>query len=88
MLNRRGFFGRTIGGGSLLALGAAVPEFLSATAHAADSQPQSNDNILVLVEMAGGNDGLNTVVPVGDELYHKARPTLASLPSPCSSVRG
>jgi uncharacterized protein (DUF1501 family) len=26
--------------------------------------------------MTGGNDGLNTVIPYGDDLYHKARPTL------------
>src|SRR5436853_1625673 len=28
------------------------------------------------VQMAGGNDGLNTVVPFGDSLYHQMRPTL------------
>ena len=26
--------------------------------------------------MTGGNDGLNTVIPYADDLYHKARPTL------------
>ena len=31
---------------------------------------------MVLVMLGGGNDGLNTVVPVGDPLYAKARPTL------------
>ncbi len=30
-----------------------------------------------MVELTGGNDGLNTVAPYGDDLYHKARPTLA-----------
>src|SRR5439155_6532955 len=34
------------------------------------------DTVLVVVEMTGGNDGLNTVAPYGDDLYHKARPTL------------
>ena len=33
--------------------------------------------ILVVVQLAGGNDGLNTVVPFGDDAYHKARPRLA-----------
>jgi hypothetical protein len=33
--------------------------------------------ILVVVQLAGGNDGLNTVVPYGDDAYHKARPRLA-----------
>lgn len=35
------------------------------------------DEILVVLQMAGGNDGLNTVVPFADEAYQKARPTLA-----------
>ena len=32
---------------------------------------------LVLVELQGGNDGLNTVVPFNDDTYKKLRPTLA-----------
>jgi uncharacterized protein (DUF1501 family) len=37
----------------------------------------TSDRILIVVQMAGGNDGLNTVVPFGDPLYHQMRPTLA-----------
>ena len=33
--------------------------------------------MLVLLELRGGNDGLNTVAPVRDPLYQQARPTLA-----------
>ena len=33
--------------------------------------------LLVLLELRGGNDGLNTVAPVRDPLYQQARPTLA-----------
>jgi len=33
---------------------------------------------LVLIQLAGGNDGLNTLVPLGDEAYHRARPTSAA----------
>lgn len=33
-------------------------------------------NVLVVIELSGGNDGLNTIVPHGDDLYHAARPTL------------
>jgi uncharacterized protein (DUF1501 family) len=36
----------------------------------------SNDRILVVVQLSGGNDGLNTVVPYRNELYQKARPKL------------
>jgi uncharacterized protein (DUF1501 family) len=33
--------------------------------------------VLILLELRGGNDGFNTVIPVEDALYHQARPTLA-----------
>ncbi|GCF07642.1 DUF1501 domain-containing protein [Dictyobacter arantiisoli] len=36
----------------------------------------SNDHTLIVVQMAGGNDGLNTVVPYTDSTYHKLRPTI------------
>ena len=36
-----------------------------------------DDTILVVLQLAGGNDGLNTLVPFGDDAYHKARPRLA-----------
>lgn len=73
MLNRRELLVRTLKGSSLVAMGALVPEFVANTARAA---APGKDNILVVVEMTGGNDGLNTVVPHRDDLYHKARPTL------------
>src|SRR5262249_1186457 len=60
-------------GSSLLALSAVVPQFVARTAQAA---APGKDNILVVVEMTGGNDGLNTVIPYADDVYHKARPTL------------
>lgn len=34
------------------------------------------DHILVVVQLAGGNDGLNTVIPFGDGAYYKARPSI------------
>ena len=35
-----------------------------------------DDRAVVLIELTGGNDGLNTVVPYADDLYHRARPAL------------
>ena len=37
----------------------------------------AGDRTLIVVQMAGGNDGLNTVIPFGDPLYHQMRPTLS-----------
>src|SRR5258708_30483658 len=73
MFTRRQFLTRTLQGSSLVALSSVVPMFVARTAQAAEP---GKDNILVVVEMSGGNDGLNTVIPYADDLYHKARPTL------------
>src|ERR1700740_2126132 len=73
MFTRRQFLTHTLRNSSLVALGAVVPQFVARTARA--SAP-GKDNILVVLEMTGGNDGLNTVIPYADDLYHKARPTL------------
>jgi uncharacterized protein (DUF1501 family) len=73
MFTRRQFLTNTLRGTSLLAFGSVVPQFLVQTARAA---APGKDNILVVIEMTGGNDGLNTVIPYADDLYHKYRPTL------------
>jgi uncharacterized protein (DUF1501 family) len=70
MLSRRTFLSRS----SLLALAPAVPGFLANTARAA--VPQRDGRVLVVVELNGGNDGVNTVVPFADEGYAKHRKTL------------
>lgn len=60
--------------GSLLALTATAPSFLLRGAAAASQG--SGLPILVVVQLAGGNDGLNTVVPFADDAYYRARPRL------------
>ena len=47
----------------------------AATALAAARDP--GERILVVFELSGGNDGLNTVVPYGDDAYYRLRPTIA-----------
>src|SRR5260370_16851429 len=44
-----------------------------ARAAEASRAADANDHVLVVVELAGGNDGLNTVVPFEDALYYKNR---------------
>src|SRR6266576_7339905 len=79
---RREFLRSTVLGG---ALSWTVPAFLANTfsamhAAAADSATQivtgKDASILVVLQMAGGNDGLNTVVPFANDHYRKARPRL------------
>ena len=79
---RREFLRTTVLGG---ALSWTVPTFLSNTftAMQADAESASqiatgkDSPILVILQMAGGNDGLNTVVPYANDHYHRARRTLA-----------
>jgi len=56
----------------------AVPGGMRAYAQAAKQQPAGNigNRVLVLVELKGGNDGLNTVIPYGDETLRRLRPSL------------
>ena len=70
--NRRDFLRQA---SALLAGGAALPAFLRQAALAAAENP-TGDKILVVVQLTGGNDGLNTVVPFADETYHRLRPKL------------
>ena len=74
-LTRRKFLATLTGGSAVISLGGYVPEFL---AQAAAGEPAAGkDTILVVVQLTGGNDGLNTVVPYNHAEYRKARPKLA-----------
>lgn len=46
-------------------------------------QPVSGKDgtILVVLQLAGGNDGLNTLIPYGNDIYHQLRPKLAKKPN-------
>ena len=71
MISRRNFINQSAG---ILALGSTAPGFWRQTARAAEARRDAP--ILVVLELSGGNDGLNTVIPHADDVYHKSRPTL------------
>jgi uncharacterized protein (DUF1501 family) len=74
---RRDLLRLGLGGSALLACGAAVPTFLARSAAALDRTGRRRGRILVVLQLDGGNDGLNTVVPFRDDAYRRARPHLA-----------
>ena len=71
---RREFLSAALGSTAVVSLSGAAPSFLL---RAAASEPTSKqETVLVVVQLSGGNDGLNTIVPYADDAYHKARPEL------------
>lgn len=67
--------------GGVIAVGLTAPRWLSTIAHAdvmrqAQGGKLAKDTVLVVCQLSGGNDGLNTVVPYADRTYYDLRPTL------------
>jgi uncharacterized protein (DUF1501 family) len=75
---RREFLRLGLGSSALLACGTTVPSFLANSAAVLGAQKGKNSkgNVLVVLQLDGGNDGLNTVIPFKDDLYKKHRPKL------------
>ncbi len=72
---RREFLKASLAASGVWAWGLSAPRFLAKSAAAAPDalQPGGNEKILVVVQLTGGNDGLNTVVPFGDDGYGRLR---------------
>lgn len=78
LLSRRDLF--RVGG--LIAIGLTTPRWLSSIAKAdvirhAKGAKAPKDTVLVVCQLSGGNDGLNTVVPWANKTYYELRPQLA-----------
>jgi len=83
-MTRREFVAKGL---TMVAIGVTAPSFITRTALAMGnpwdtaqltSRPGvPDDHILVVVQLGGGNDGLNTVIPFSNDAYYRARPTLA-----------
>src|SRR5437899_9052495 len=80
-LKRRDFLkaGLVFGAGQArLAAGyARVPDAFPRAVYAAKQNGVASDNVLVMIQLAGGNDGLRTLVPLTDPTLHDLRPKLA-----------
>jgi len=86
LATRRVFLQRGL---TLLAVAPTIPTFLDQTVMALTDpfdtkslqQPTGKDGkILVVVQLSGGNDGLSTVIPYGDDRYYQARPAISHKP--------
>ncbi len=73
---RREFLRHSGRGIGLLAFSRFAPSFLVQSTLSAAPAPEKDRSILVLVQLAGGNDGLNTLIPFEDADYYRLRPTL------------
>jgi uncharacterized protein (DUF1501 family) len=67
--------------GGLIAVGLVAPKWLATIAEAdvlklASGGKVANDTVLVVCQLSGGNDGLNTIVPYANKLYYQMRPTI------------
>ena len=74
MLTRRDFLKRSV---VVVSAGLAVPSIFAKAAYASEDgpvlAPRFRNRVLVVVQMAGGNDGLNTIIPYGDGHYRDLR---------------
>src|SRR5579872_4646640 len=71
---------------TLLAVAPTIPTFLDQTVMAMNNPLDSkltqqasgkDGKILVVVQLSGGNDGLSTVIPYGDDVYYRSRGPIA-----------
>jgi len=81
-MNRRefmqaGLYGVGIGAAGLL----PVPPLFARASQALGQKGPGNGPILVVLELSGGNDGLNTLVPYADDAYYKHRPKIGIKPA-------
>jgi uncharacterized protein (DUF1501 family) len=78
---RRDLFRACLCGVGVAAAGTlGMPAFFRTAAASLAAENADDDRILVVLELSGGNDGLNTLVPYGDDAYYRHRPTIGIKP--------
>jgi len=73
-IDRRDFLRVSASGSLAIGIGSALP---ACFADAAAQSGSDQETVLVVVQLTGGNDGLNTVVPHANDAYYEAREKLA-----------
>ncbi|HUZ68806.1 MAG TPA: DUF1501 domain-containing protein [Candidatus Saccharimonadales bacterium] len=73
MITRRDFM---VSGITAAGVGIIVPPVFAKSVFAATAEHIHNDRVLVILQLGGGNDGLNTVIPYADPAYLQSRPTI------------
>lgn len=82
LLARRRMLKGALGGVCAHTAGAlGLPLFFARTADALAAPAEPGKRILVVMELSGGNDGLNTLVPYADDAYYRHRPNIGIKPA-------
>ena len=75
-MKRRSVLQALVAGSSALALTTSLND--------GSASRSASERVFILVDLKGGNDGLNTLAPIEDARYRRARPTLAlDMMRPC-----
>ncbi len=74
--SRRHFLKSLAGTSTVVSLSPTMPALLGHAALASEKNEQASDTVLVVVQLSGGNDGFNTIVPYADDAYARSRTTL------------
>lgn len=72
-IHRRDALKVALSASALLTVGRTVPSFIARSALVSAAEGGKGDRVLVVIQLAGGNDGVNTVVPFKDPEYNKNR---------------
>jgi len=59
---------------SVITAGMFLPNFIKLSAHGINAE--HDERRLVVIHLQGGNDGLNTIIPISNDEYYRLRPTL------------
>ena len=82
LLTRRRLLKASLAGVCTRTAGAlGLPLFFGRAADALAAAPALGERILVVMELSGGNDGLNTLVPYADDAYYRHRPSIGIKPA-------